>query len=404
MVTTWWTREEWRFPLRFLGWASLLWFAVDVGILKPSLGALRSGTSQLVVGSSFLTGLPATANSDAVVTFGNGSFSYWISEGCTAWAAALLYVSAVLAYPAPWRKRGFGILIGLPLVFGLNVVRLVSMAWMGIHWPAFYEQAHGVWWQVLVILSVGLGWLAWARFVEAERRGKTTRGRLRELGVSVALFLAIVAALQFAAAWTGLARTYGTNADSVSSFLSRFLFRTQGDFFWAPGSLEFEHSLLFGGLAGIVALYLATPRIPVRARLLGVVTLGAPSQFVFDAFSLAIRQASLVGNIGRTYDAFLFARILAWGGAVVVWYVFARHHWVRMLDQQEAILCPSCGSAPTDLFGHLRSAHRLEARRLRRALLALHPALRGEWHRIHQTSQRPAEAELAHSTPGSKTN
>lgn len=391
-------REEVAFPFRFSLWATLLWLMADAGLLKPSIRALQSGTSHLVVGLSLLTGLAASAGPQAVVSFGAGTFSFWISEGCTAWAAALLYCSAVLAYPARWRQRGFGVLIGLPLVFALNVVRLVSMAWLGVRWPSLYEQAHGLWWQALVILAIGLGWLVWARYAEAQQRGIKAAGRVREVGVAVAIFLAVVAALEFGAAWTGAIHAYGSLVDEVSTGLSRLLFGARGEFFWPPGSLEFEHSLLFGALAGIAGLYLATPRVPVRTRLLGLAAFGLPAQFVLDSLGLAIRQAVLVDEIQRTYDAYLFGRILAWGGAVVVWCLFARRQWLRVLDRREPIACPSCHEAPDDLFGHLADKHRPEARRLRKRLVVRHPELRQEWHRLQNGGQQNRQAPAADPT------
>lgn len=44
--------QEFLFPLRFVAWATLLWFVVDLGLVKPFIGALQSGTSRLVVGSA----------------------------------------------------------------------------------------------------------------------------------------------------------------------------------------------------------------------------------------------------------------------------------------------------------------------------------------------------------------
>lgn len=372
-------REELRFPIRFLAWATLLWFAADVGLLRPGIRALQAGTSQLVVGSALLTGLSAQSQPQSVVSFGAGSFSYWISEGCTAWAVGLLYVSAILAYPAGWRRRGLGILIGLPLILGLNVLRLVSMAWLGVAWPSMYEQAHGLWWQALVILGVGLGWLAWARFVEAERQGRPVEGRVKELAIAIAVFLAVIVAAGFVAAWTTVGRAYGAFLMASASAVSDFLFNARSDFFFSPDSLDFESSRHLGGMVGTVALYAATPRLPFRLRAVGIVACGIPFQFLLDCLALAVRQAVLVDEIGRADDALRFAQILAWGGSAVVWYLFAKRHWIAALRKRPAVACPECAEVPLDLLGHLESAHANRARRLRRRLVRAHPHLERAW-------------------------
>ena len=365
-----WRRAEVRFPVLFMAWAFVLWSLAQKLLLPHGIQAMQAGTGQLVVGGSFLVGLQAQATPEAIVSFAQGAFSYQITEACTAWAPALLFVSAVLAYPARWAQRGAGILIGLPLVFALNVVRLVSMGWIGLHWPSLFEQVHGFWWQAFIILAIGLGWLAWARHVEAERRGLASQGRIRDASLAVAIFLAAMTSLELVGVWTGAMKAYGeVSMSAVNGWVG--VFGAIGRF--APD--DYSSALFYGGLCGTVALYLATLRVPLRKRVLGALALGVPTQFFLAPFFWALYR---VMNLHATSvdDMNLVGEILGKGTSVVLWYLWARRHWAPAPLTSRSYPCPACGIQTTDLLGHIRADHADDPRRWRRLALKAHPHLR----------------------------
>ena len=90
-------------------------------------------------------------------------FAVSIEAGCNGIEAAIVLVAAMLAFPAPWKNRAIGILAGLAAVQLLNVVRVVSLFYLG-QWslPAF-EWAHLYLWQALIMLDVLVVWLVWIR-------------------------------------------------------------------------------------------------------------------------------------------------------------------------------------------------------------------------------------------------
>jgi exosortase H (IPTLxxWG-CTERM-specific) len=88
-----------------------------------------------------------------------------IEAGCNGLEACLILVAAMLAYPAGWRQRLLGILCGLALVQGVNILRLVTLYYLaGWHVQAF-RFAHLYLWPGLIMLAVLAVWLAWARWV-----------------------------------------------------------------------------------------------------------------------------------------------------------------------------------------------------------------------------------------------
>jgi exosortase H (IPTLxxWG-CTERM-specific) len=92
----------------------------------------------------------------------SGAFAVQIENGCNGIEAALLFGSAVLAFPAPWRRRWTGLAGGFLAIQLLNLVRVVSLFWIGAHRPALFSSSHTVIWQTAVVLASVLLFLYWA--------------------------------------------------------------------------------------------------------------------------------------------------------------------------------------------------------------------------------------------------
>jgi exosortase H (IPTLxxWG-CTERM-specific) len=99
-------------------------------------------------------------------TIRSPQFSITIKRGCDALEPSWLFCAAVLAFPAPWQRRLPGIALGVAAILGLNLVRIVSLYFLGIHLPSFFETMHLEVWPVifiLVALLLWIGWISWSR-------------------------------------------------------------------------------------------------------------------------------------------------------------------------------------------------------------------------------------------------
>ena len=92
----------------------------------------------------------------------SNAFAVQIENGCNGVETALLFGSAVLAFPAPWRRRLAGLLLGFLAIQLINLVRVVTLFWIGAHRPAFFSSSHTVVWQSIVVLCGVLLFLFWA--------------------------------------------------------------------------------------------------------------------------------------------------------------------------------------------------------------------------------------------------
>jgi exosortase H (IPTLxxWG-CTERM-specific) len=90
-------------------------------------------------------------------------FAISIEAGCNGIEAAIILIAAMLAFPAPWKHRAIGILAGLVAVQALNIVRVVSLFYIGQWNLAAFEWAHLYAWQALIMLDVLIVWLVWIR-------------------------------------------------------------------------------------------------------------------------------------------------------------------------------------------------------------------------------------------------
>ena len=89
-------------------------------------------------------------------------FAVNIRNGCNGVEAMLIFLAAVLAFPASWRSRLLGLGLGILAIQVVNLIRVVALFLTGIYFPKLFDASHTVVWQTLVILTGVLLWIFWA--------------------------------------------------------------------------------------------------------------------------------------------------------------------------------------------------------------------------------------------------
>ena len=116
-----------------------------------------------------LFGLNAEANGTLVLM--NGTSIDVIGE-CTGIFSIIVYTSWIFAYPTTLKNKLVG-LIGIPILYTLTLVRLISTALVADFMPSLLDFFHTYLWQVFLIVFVVLLFLIWHdRVVEAEAKAK----------------------------------------------------------------------------------------------------------------------------------------------------------------------------------------------------------------------------------------
>jgi exosortase H (IPTLxxWG-CTERM-specific) len=90
-------------------------------------------------------------------------FAVSIEAGCNGVEATIVLLAAILAFPAPWKNKLAGLAAGIVAVQGLNIVRVISLFYLGQWDRQWFEWAHLYVWQALIMLDVLIVWLIWVR-------------------------------------------------------------------------------------------------------------------------------------------------------------------------------------------------------------------------------------------------
>ena len=105
-----------------------------------------------------LVGVHASSSGGVVSLTG---FAVEIKNNCNAAYEAGLYAAAVWAYPAPWRDRLIGTLVGAGVLYVVNVVRILTLLALGVLQPSWFEATHLYVWQALFLVVVATCWIGW---------------------------------------------------------------------------------------------------------------------------------------------------------------------------------------------------------------------------------------------------
>ena len=90
-------------------------------------------------------------------------FGVSIEPGCNGIEACIVLFAAVMAFPSTWRHKLVGLAAGFVAVQGLNVVRVISLFYLGQWNTQVFNFAHEYLWQALIMLDVLVVWLLWVR-------------------------------------------------------------------------------------------------------------------------------------------------------------------------------------------------------------------------------------------------
>ena len=163
-------RKSLLFLARFLLYLLVFYFVVASHPVNDHVIVPFTATVARVSGALLnALGEPVTVSGTEIRS---ASFSVNIENGCNGVETALLLAAAVLAFPAGWRQRAIGFLLGFAAIEVVNLVRVISLVWIGHHRPALFDSSHTVLWQSAVVLFGVLLFLFWA--------SRQTRGRREE--------------------------------------------------------------------------------------------------------------------------------------------------------------------------------------------------------------------------------
>lgn len=136
---------------------------VDLGAGLAQLSALLSYGVLKVVGA--IGGFPVHR---IHTIMGSGSFEVDVAPACSGAVPTSIYMAAVFAYPASWRSRAIGAVLGIVTIQVVNIIRVSALFLIGLFFHELFHDTHVYVAQALVVCVAVALWLYWAtRYADA---------------------------------------------------------------------------------------------------------------------------------------------------------------------------------------------------------------------------------------------
>jgi len=104
-------------------------------------------------------------------------YAIQMAYGCNGAHVTILLWSALLAFPASWKQKATGLVAGTAAIHALNLVRFISLFYVGQYNRDWFDFAHLYLWESLMMLDTLVIFWAWAHFVRKSGTMEHARAR-----------------------------------------------------------------------------------------------------------------------------------------------------------------------------------------------------------------------------------
>ncbi|MCX6628318.1 MAG: exosortase H [Candidatus Solibacter sp.] len=150
-------------PVRFvLIFSCCLLFGFGVLLTTPVQSVDVEFSRALVkVSHGLVVACGGHASRDFAILRSPGGFAVEMRDGCNAVNVTILLWSAILAFPAPWKMKALGLLAGSGIVQVLNILRFISLFYLGQYSMIWFDFAHAYLWESLLVLDTMVIFWLW---------------------------------------------------------------------------------------------------------------------------------------------------------------------------------------------------------------------------------------------------
>lgn len=148
-----------RFCLLFLG----LLVCFSIILSQRPVEKLFSTPFTTVIASQaawILKAIGMDVHASGVSISGEG-FSVEILGNCNAIFETMLFLSAIIAFPASIKEKALGGGLGTIFIYLLNLIRVVVLYLIGVYAPNYFDESHVYVSQTIFIVMVAMFWLLW---------------------------------------------------------------------------------------------------------------------------------------------------------------------------------------------------------------------------------------------------
>ena len=103
-----------------------------------------------------------------VLQFKDTGFAVSIEAGCNGVEATIVLIAAICAFPASWRARLIAIGLGFLAIQALNIVRIISLFYLGNWNLEYFSWIHLYLWPALIMLDVLVVFIVYLRYLSKQ--------------------------------------------------------------------------------------------------------------------------------------------------------------------------------------------------------------------------------------------
>jgi exosortase H (IPTLxxWG-CTERM-specific) len=92
-------------------------------------------------------------------------FAVRVENGCNAVNVTILLWAAILTYPAGWLQKLMGLAAGTFAIQTVNLVRVISLYYLGQYNQSWFDFAHMYLWESLIVIDTLVVFWIWASMV-----------------------------------------------------------------------------------------------------------------------------------------------------------------------------------------------------------------------------------------------
>lgn len=102
-----------------------------------------------------------------IIWHDGSGFAISVEAGCNGVEAGIVLTAATIAFPSAWKQRLLGIVSGIITIQTLNLIRIITLFYLGQWNKSAFEWAHLYLWQALIMFDVLIVFLFWLTWVSA---------------------------------------------------------------------------------------------------------------------------------------------------------------------------------------------------------------------------------------------
>ena len=103
-----------------------------------------------------------------ILQFKDSGFAVSIEAGCNGVEATIVLIAAICAFPGSWRARLIAISLGFLAIQVLNIVRIISLFYLGNWNLEYFSWIHLYLWPALIMLDVLVVFIFYLRYLSKQ--------------------------------------------------------------------------------------------------------------------------------------------------------------------------------------------------------------------------------------------